>query len=48
MGFCRLLVLSRREFLRLKTRDPSIEALIRQAAESQLGRILDEVPVAGK
>jgi CPA1 family monovalent cation:H+ antiporter len=42
-GFSRLLVLRRREFIRLKDRDPSIEALIRRAAEFQLGRTLDRV-----
>jgi CPA1 family monovalent cation:H+ antiporter len=42
-GFSRLLVLRRREFIRLKDRDPSIEALIRRAAEFQLGRTLDSV-----
>jgi len=41
MGFSRLLVLRRREFERLKNRDPSIEALIRRAAEFQLGRTLE-------
>jgi len=47
MGFCRLLVLSRRDFIRLKTRDPSIEALIRTAAEAQLGQIPGKAPAAG-
>lgn len=36
MGYCRLLVLSRRDFKRLAARDPSIERLIREAAQRQL------------
>lgn len=44
MGFCRLLTLTRRDFARLKRKDPSIEALIRDAAEKQLGRISSVLP----
>lgn len=47
MGFCRLLVLSRRDFIRLKAQDPSIEALIRTAAEQQLGLTLGKAPAGG-
>ena len=37
-GFCRLLSLSRRDFRRLKAKDPTIETLLRAAAEAQLGK----------
>jgi len=47
MGFCRLLTLRRRDFLRLKVKDPTIEALIRQAAERQLGRVQSVIPKGG-
>ncbi len=43
-GFCRLLTLSRRDFLRLTAKDPSIETVIRHAAESQLGREFPVIP----
>lgn len=45
-GFCRLLRLSRRDFLRLTTKDPRIETVIRRAAESQLGREFPVIPPA--
>ncbi|MEM6421160.1 MAG: cyclic nucleotide-binding domain-containing protein, partial [Pseudomonadota bacterium] len=38
MGYCRLLVLSRRDFGRLAARDRSIETVIRQAGQDQLKR----------
>jgi signal-transduction protein with cAMP-binding, CBS, and nucleotidyltransferase domain len=47
MGFCRLLTLSRRDFRRLKDKDPTIETLIRGAAESQLGKEFPVIPDAG-
>ena len=43
-GFCRLLTLSRRDFLRLTAKDPTIETVIRRAAESQLGREFPVIP----
>jgi CPA1 family monovalent cation:H+ antiporter len=45
-GFCRLLRLSRRDFLKLVAKDPGIEAVIRRAAESQLGREFPVIPPA--
>ena len=36
-SYCRLLVLTRRDFRRLRSVDPKIEILIREAAERQLG-----------
>jgi monovalent cation:H+ antiporter, CPA1 family len=36
LGYCRLLVLRRRDFRRLAKRDPSLESLIRAAAERRL------------
>jgi hypothetical protein len=52
MGFCRLLTLSRRDFLSLAKKDPAIEQLIRRAAESQLASrfpvIPDIAPRAGR
>ena len=47
MGFCRLLTLSRRDFRRLKDKDPTIETLIRGAAEEQLGKEFPVIPDAG-
>jgi CRP-like cAMP-binding protein len=35
-GYCRLLVLKRRDFNKLARRDPTLESLIRQSAEGQL------------
>ena len=43
-GFCRLLTLSRRDFLRLKGKDPTIETLLRGAAEAQLGKEFPVIP----
>ena len=37
VSYCRLLVLTRRDFRRLRSVDPKIEVLIREAAERQLG-----------
>ncbi len=37
-GYCRLLVLSRRDFARLVKRDPSIERVLREAADRQVGQ----------
>ncbi|MEE8453825.1 MAG: cyclic nucleotide-binding domain-containing protein, partial [Limibaculum sp.] len=47
MGFCRLLTLSRRDFLRLKDKDPTIETLLRGAAEAQLGKEFPVIPDPG-
>ncbi len=44
MGFCRLLTLSRRDFLRLKRKDPTIETLLRRAAEEQLDKEFPVIP----
>ena len=44
MGFCRLLTLSRRDFLALAKKDPAIEQLIRRAAESQLASRFPVIP----
>jgi CPA1 family monovalent cation:H+ antiporter len=43
-GFCRLLSLSRRDFRRLKDKDPTIETLLRRAAETQLGKEFLVIP----
>ena len=43
-GFCRLLTLSRRDFVRLKKKDPTIETLLRHAAEEQLGKDFPVIP----
>ncbi|HUF88324.1 MAG TPA: cation:proton antiporter [Thermohalobaculum sp.] len=48
MGFCRLLRLTRRDFLRLIRKDPAIETVIRRAAESQLGREFPVIPPASE
>ena len=44
IGFCRLLTLSRRDFLRLTRKDPTIETLLRRAAEEQLGKEYPVIP----
>jgi len=44
LGFCRLLTLSRRDFLRLRDSDPTIETLIRGAAEVQLEKEFPVIP----
>ena len=38
LSYCRLLTLTRRDFRRLTSRDPAIEATIKSAAERQLGQ----------
>ena len=44
IGFCRLLTLSRRDFVRLIKKDPTIETLLRHAAEAQLGKDFPVIP----
>jgi CPA1 family monovalent cation:H+ antiporter len=43
-GYCRLLVLKRRDFNKLARRDPTIESLIRQSAEGRLPAPVPPVP----
>ena len=43
-GYCRLLVLKRRDFNKLARRDPTIESLIRQSAEGRPQPPMPSVP----
>ncbi len=45
-GFCRLLVLKRNDFMRLSRRDPTIEALIRQANVNRWSTAAARAPMA--
>jgi CPA1 family monovalent cation:H+ antiporter len=47
VGFCRLLVLSRRDYLWLAKKDPEIETMIRQAVEAQLHTRFPVIPDIG-
>jgi CPA1 family monovalent cation:H+ antiporter len=49
VGFSRLLVLSRRDFIWLARKDPQIETLIRRAAEAELSKRFPVIPdIAGR
>ena len=43
-GFCRLLVLTRRDFKRLASKDPRLESAIRQVADRQLDQGFQPTP----
>ena len=47
-GFCRLLVLSRRDYLRLAKKDPEIETVVREAVEAQLHTRFPVIPDIGQ
>jgi CPA1 family monovalent cation:H+ antiporter len=47
-GFCRLLVLSRRDYLKLAKKNPDIEAVIRNAVEAQLHTRFPVIPDIGQ
>ena len=47
-GFCRLLVLSRRDYLWLAKKDPEIESIIREAVEAQLHTRFPVIPDIGQ